>query len=66
MKNDENNKSKDHIPVSLALGTCLGLAVGQGLFNDPGMGLAIGMCFGVVVGASLNQRQKNKDKPPSD
>jgi hypothetical protein len=57
---NDNRKTRKYLPIGLALGAGVGVALGSA-FDSIGMGIALGVGCGIAIGAAIDRQQKNKN-----
>ena len=57
----ENESEGTYLAEGLSIGMCLGIALGQLLFDNVATGLSIGMCLGLAIGMSIKKGNKKEE-----
>ncbi len=51
----KENEGDNYLAEGLCLGMSFGLAAGQLVFDNIGIGMVVGMCLGMAVGANIKK-----------
>jgi hypothetical protein len=52
---DSDSEEGNYMAEGISLGMCLGLTVGQLLFDNLVIGMTLGMCLGLVIGMNIKK-----------
>jgi hypothetical protein len=64
-KNERKYPKGYWMSIGISIGVAIGIAMGP-LFDNIGVGIAIGIAIGSGIGASLEQKNKDNIRPPTE
>lgn len=47
----------NYMVTGMCIGTCLGVTIGQLIFNNLATGMAVGMCLGLAIGSGIKKKK---------